>query len=241
MAWRGRLLAELGLQEMLTTLNPLVSWNGPVLQIEAPEELDLYPGDAGLTLLPSLFWTGRPMLGEHPDGSAVIVYPALAPLPLVEEVTEDPLGELLRRTRAAVLELAVTERTTSELARELHVTTAAVSGHTKTLRAAGLIVTPRAGKAVLHSVTPLGDRLLANVGHLPAHPERRPANQRLTTQEMRVPGTSSTSRDQAIFVDQATDASRSSCAVLVRIFALTRIASNAVVQSGPRSPIMNLI
>jgi hypothetical protein len=32
-----------------------------------------------------------------------------------------------------------------------------------------------------------------------------------------VRGTSSTSRDQAVFVDQATDASRSSCAVLVGI------------------------
>ena len=169
-AWRGRLLAELGLQEMLATLHPLVSWNGTVLQIEAPQELDVYPGGAGLMLLPSLFWTGRPMVGDHPDGSAVIVYPALTPLPLVGEAAEDPLGELLGRTRAAVLELAVTERTTSELARELHVTPAAVSGHTKTLRAAGLIVSARAGKAVLHSATPLGDRLLASAGHLPAHP-----------------------------------------------------------------------
>jgi predicted MarR family transcription regulator len=35
-----------------------------------------------------------------------------------------------------------------------------VSAHTKTLRAAGLIVATRAGKAVPHSITPLGDRLL---------------------------------------------------------------------------------
>ena len=46
-AWRGRLLAELGLRKTLTTLHPLVSWNGTVLQIEALEELDLYPGGAG--------------------------------------------------------------------------------------------------------------------------------------------------------------------------------------------------
>jgi DNA-binding transcriptional ArsR family regulator len=174
-AWRGRLLAELGLQATLATLHPLVSWNGTVLQIEAPGELDLYPGGAGLMLLPSLFWTGRPMIGEQPDGSAVIVYPAVTPLPLVGEVTDDPLGELLGRTRAALLELAVTERTTSELARELRVAAATVSGHTKTLRAAGLIVTARAGKAVLHSATPLGDKLLASTGRLPAHPGRHTA------------------------------------------------------------------
>ncbi len=174
-AWRSRLLAELGLHDTLAALHPLVSWNGTMLQIDAPAELDLYPGGAGLMLLPSLFWTGRPLLGEHPDGSAVLVYPAITPLPLVGEVTEDPLGELLGHTRAAVLGLAVTERTTSELARELHVTAAAVSGHTKTLRAAGLIVTTRAGKAVRHSVTPLGDKLLASGGRPPAHPDRRSA------------------------------------------------------------------
>jgi len=32
--------------------------------------------------------------------------------------------------------------------------------HTKALRAAGLIVSARAGKAVRHSATPLGSRLL---------------------------------------------------------------------------------
>jgi DNA-binding MarR family transcriptional regulator len=56
--------------------------------------------------------------------------------------------------------LAFREHTTTELARELGTSAATVSGHTKTLRAAGLIVTTRVGKAVLHSVTPLGGRLL---------------------------------------------------------------------------------
>lgn len=51
---------------------------------------------------------------------------------------------------------------------ELGVSAATVSGHTKTLRRAGLIVTTRAGKAVLHSLTPLGGRLLE--GAAPAGP-----------------------------------------------------------------------
>jgi DNA-binding MarR family transcriptional regulator len=67
----------------------------------------------------------------------------------------------------AVLGLAVTQRTTTELARDLGVSAATVSGHTKALRAAGLIVTVRAGKAVLHSVTPLGARLLEAVSRPP--------------------------------------------------------------------------
>jgi DNA-binding transcriptional ArsR family regulator len=164
LAWRSRLIAEFGVQAALSTLHPRISWSGTVLQIDAAPEFDAYPRGAGLTLLPSVLWTGRPMITDHPDGSTVIVYPALTPLPLIDAVAADPLAELLGQTRACVLRLAFRERTTSELARELGTSAATVSGHTKTLRAAGLIVTTRAGKAVLHSVTPLGDRLLQSAG-----------------------------------------------------------------------------
>ncbi len=164
LAWRSRLIAELGVQAALSTLHPRISWSGTVMQIESAAELDWYPGGAGLTLLPSVLWTGRPMIAGHPDGSTAVVYPALTPLPLIDAVTANPLAELLGHTRADVLRLAFRERTTTELARELGTSAATVSGHTKTLRAAGLIVTARAGKAVLHSVTPLGDRLLESAG-----------------------------------------------------------------------------
>ena len=170
LAWRSRLIAELGVQAALTTLHPTVSWQGTVMQIEAPAELDVYPEGAGLTLLPSALWTGRAMVTRHPDGSAVVVYPATTPLPLIDENAGDPLAELLGRTRAAVLGLALTQHTTTELARELGVSAAAVSGHTKALRAAGLIVSARAGKAVLHSATPLGSRLVDSSRGRPRRP-----------------------------------------------------------------------
>lgn len=175
LAWRSRLIAELGVQAALSTLHPRISWDGTIMQIEAAKERDWYPGGAGLTLLPSVLWTGRPMIAGHPDGSTVIVYPALTPLPLIDGATSDPLAELLGRTRADVLRLAFRERTTTELARELGTSAATVSGHTKTLRAAGLIVTARVGKAVQHSVTPLGGRLLESAGACrPASAARRP-------------------------------------------------------------------
>jgi DNA-binding transcriptional ArsR family regulator len=107
------------------------------------------------------------MITKHADRSVVVVYPALTPLPLIDAATGDPLAELLGHTRAAVLKLAFTEHTTTELARELQVSAATVSGHTKALRAAGLIVTARAGKTVLHSLTPLGGRLLDSAGGQP--------------------------------------------------------------------------
>ena len=137
-------------------MHPLISWNGTVMQIEAARELDVYPRGAGLTLLPTVFWTGRPMITEAADRSVVVLYPAIASLPLIDESASDPLADLLGHTRAAVLTLSSAERTTGEIARELRVSPATVSGHTKALRAAGLIVTTRAGKAVLHSLTPSG-------------------------------------------------------------------------------------
>lgn len=164
LAWRSRLIAELGVQAALSTLHPSVGWSGTVMQIEAPRELDVHPAGAGLTLLPSPLWTGRAMVAQQPDRSVAIVYPATTPLPLIDKAPEDSLAGLLGRTRAAVLSTVLTQRTTGELARELGVSAATVSGHTKALRAAGLIVTTRAGKAVLHSVTPLGGRLLDNAG-----------------------------------------------------------------------------
>jgi DNA-binding transcriptional ArsR family regulator len=174
LAWRGRLIAELGVQTALSALHPAMTWTGTVLQIDASDDFDMAPCGAGVTLLPSMFWTGRPLLTDAADGSAVIVYGALSPLPLIDEAPGDPLAELLGHTRAAVLTCVRRELTTSELASTLGISAASVSGHTKTLRSAGLIVTIRAGKSVLHSLTPLGDRLLQNTNR-PAGPGQDPA------------------------------------------------------------------
>ncbi len=171
-AYRGRLMAEQGVQAMLETLYRDSHWQGTTLHFDVDSELTVRPNGRGVTLLPSAFWTSRPLIGGHPDGSAIVIYPALTALPLVDESdVEDPLAGLLGRTRAAVLSMTVDRRTTSELARELGISAASVSEHTRTLRGAGLLVTERAGKAVLHSLTPLGDRLLAGAGSL-AEPVR---------------------------------------------------------------------
>ncbi|HZR48971.1 MAG TPA: helix-turn-helix domain-containing protein [Streptosporangiaceae bacterium] len=160
LAWRGQMIAESGVQATLSALHPSISWHGAILQINTPGHWELRPGGNGLTLMPSVYWTGHPTFTWHPDGSLAIIYAALTPLPLISQTHGDPLASLLGHTRAALLHLTVTEQTTTSLARELHVSPATVSAHTKTLRAAGLITTVRAGKAVLHSITPLGNRLL---------------------------------------------------------------------------------
>lgn len=160
LAWRRMHLAERGVGAALAGVYPGSRWTGTTLEVDVPEDSEHSPAGRGLTLLPSAFWTGRPMIGSHSDGSMLLLYPALTPLPLVDPSPGDALAALLGRTRAAILELLVEHRTTSELALRLGISAPSASAHTKTLRGAGLVVTRRTGKAVRHVVTPLGMRLL---------------------------------------------------------------------------------
>ena len=160
LAWRRMLLAEQGVGAALAGVYPGSRWSGTTLEVDVPEDSEHAPAGRGVTLLPSAFWTGRPMIGTYTDGSMLLLYPALPPLPLVDTEPGDALAALLGRTRAAILELLVEPRTTGALAAELGISAASASAHAKTLRGAGLIVTRRAGKAVSHVVTPLGVRLL---------------------------------------------------------------------------------
>lgn len=67
---------------------------------------------------------------------------------------------MLGRTRLNALLALTAEHTTSELARHLRVSNATASAHATALRGAGLITTARAGRAVLHRRTALGDLLV---------------------------------------------------------------------------------
>jgi len=57
------LIAERGVEAALSSLHPAITWNGTVLQIATTKERDFHPRGAGLMLLPSVLWTGRPHVG----------------------------------------------------------------------------------------------------------------------------------------------------------------------------------
>ncbi len=160
-ALRSRIWAQHGLGIALAGLHPGSTWAGATLQIPVPSALSIDLAGRGLTLLPSTVWCGRPLVGEHPDGSVLLVYAAATPLPLAAgSVDGDSLAALLGATRAEVLAHTAVPSTTGELARAIGVSSATASVHAKVLRGAGLITTLRDGKAVLHSLTPLGEELL---------------------------------------------------------------------------------
>lgn len=176
-AWRTRRVAGAGLGSVLDTLHPALRRSGSTVRIATRRDLTIRLHGAGITLLPSAFWTGRPLITSHPDGSLLLVYPSLSPLPLTDgHRGPEPLAALLGRTRAAVLGLAATPRSTGQLATELGISAASASEHTRTLRGVGLLASHRAGKSVIHSVTPLGAGLLSESrlpDHLPGGPPRR--------------------------------------------------------------------
>lgn len=163
-AWRTQILAQRGIRAMLVDLTGGICWSGPVLEIDSPEDREIQLAGRGLTLLPSLFWTGRPLVGVYPHGPAVLVYPAVTPLPLLEEPsTTDPIATLLGRTRAAILALLTRERTTTDLARDLGISKSSASEHARALRHARLIVSQREGQAVWHTCTSLGLELVTGI------------------------------------------------------------------------------
>jgi DNA-binding transcriptional ArsR family regulator len=67
---------------------------------------------------------------------------------------------LIGPTRAAILDTIQTGRSTTELARRVGVSAGSVSQHTAVMRDAGLILTTRVGKAVIHTLTPTGIAVL---------------------------------------------------------------------------------
>jgi DNA-binding transcriptional ArsR family regulator len=160
LAWRRTVIADQGVGAALAGLYPGSRWAGTTLLVDVAEDSAHAPRGRGLTLMPSVFWTGRPMVGTHTDGSMLLVYPALTPVPLVDPDPPDALSALLGRTRAHVLASLTEPRTTGGLARALGISAASASAHARTLRAAGLVATRRTGKSVRHSTTPLGLRLL---------------------------------------------------------------------------------
>lgn len=160
LTWRRTLLAQDGLGATLAGVFPGSTWSGTTLEVGAPWDGERTLDGRGLTLMPSAFWRGSARTHVHPDGSMLLVYPALTPVPLVETEAGDALDALLGRTRAAVLGVLTEPRTTTELARTLKISLSSASEHATALRHARLVATRRAGKAVTHLATPLGLRLL---------------------------------------------------------------------------------
>ncbi|MCZ4123648.1 winged helix-turn-helix domain-containing protein [Streptomyces sp. H39-S7] len=167
----ARTFLEGGVETLLAALSPpLVRWRPPVLEIRYPRPVEVHLGGRGLILVPTVFsWREFSLLYDPHDDESVpqLTVPAVTDPAAAAALwhpggprTDNPLGALLGRTRAAALRLALDGCSTTELAARLGVSLPAVSQHTKALRDARLITTSRRGGSVLHMATALGRELL---------------------------------------------------------------------------------
>jgi DNA-binding transcriptional ArsR family regulator len=160
-ATRSRAFLDGGFEALVDSYRPLMQWRPPVLEVRFSADSDLYLNGRGLLLVPSYFcWNTADSLA-NPELPPVLVYPVQHDLALGGCARgNDSLAALLGATRAAILGTIDHGRSTGELARRVGVSAAAISQHTTVLRDANLIRTTRVGKAVVHTLTPLGSRIL---------------------------------------------------------------------------------
>ncbi|KUL41663.1 ArsR/SmtB family transcription factor [Actinoplanes awajinensis] len=163
--FRGREIAQHGLAAMLAGLAGRVRLTGDTVEIHPRSRLEYTrPAADGLTLVPSM-WTSSAATPIHPDEPPMIIYLARGlgtlwePQPLP---APGALAGLLGAHRAGLLVQLATPASSSELAARLGVTPSAVNQHLRALRAGGLLVSARHGRAVLYRRSDLADRL---IGH----------------------------------------------------------------------------
>jgi DNA-binding transcriptional ArsR family regulator len=160
---RARAFLEGGCEGLLRSFLPMMRWQPPILEIDdCPFDQWLHLDGRGLLLVPSFLCWRWPDVLYDPSLPPVLVYPIEHTLArsLHSQAPNTSLIALIGITRTSVLESIGNGSTTSELARQVGVNTPSISQHTTVLRQAGLIHTNRLGKAVLHTITPLGAALL---------------------------------------------------------------------------------
>jgi len=161
-------LSNRGVDHVLSTLHPRLTWRNPDLYLDVREtefppviELD----GRGAVLVPSLSWSmtfGTKLNNADP---LVIIYPAHPNVGVAGAVASlvsgRPLEKLMGRSRAAVLLTLVKTPglSTGQLAAACDLSIASASEHATVLRSAGLVATTRSGSAVYHRSTYLGVRL----------------------------------------------------------------------------------
>jgi DNA-binding transcriptional ArsR family regulator len=153
-----------GIGAALASVFPNAQWNGLTLEDASRPDREVQLEGYGVTLAPSTFWTGYPLVGRGVPGQPLlIVYPARIPLPLIDapDAESRKLAPLLGKTRAAVLEVIVLSPaiTTSAIAQRLGISPGRAHEHAAVLREAGLITSHRHRNTVLHMPTTLGTSL----------------------------------------------------------------------------------
>jgi DNA-binding transcriptional ArsR family regulator len=161
-AKRARALLDGGFEGLINSFHPMMRWRSPVLEVAVPYDDTMHLDGRGLLMIPSYLSWGDPDKLKDPALPPVLVYPVEHDLRLSARSRDcgTSLANLIGPTRAAILETIQSGSSTTELARRVGVSAGSVSQHTAVMRDAGLILTARVGKAVIHTLTPTGVAVL---------------------------------------------------------------------------------
>jgi hypothetical protein len=168
---RGRTVARSGMTAMFADLSPRIRLVGDTVQVDMNTDTHFSRSTAGegLTLVPTLF-TQNASAPISPDEPPLVMYGARGVGTLWETEGSgspgalDGLVGLIGGVRSRLLVLLESPASSTELARRLDVTPAAVNQHLRAMRAAGLLTSARHGRSVLYLRSQLGDDLLAAAG-----------------------------------------------------------------------------
>jgi DNA-binding transcriptional ArsR family regulator len=163
-AFRLEQLAGDGTGSLLSSLHPRVSFDqANEIHVEKYYDTTASADRRGLLLIPSVFaWPDVIVRTAHPH-PPILTYSPRGHARLWRDV--DPvdhsqaLGDLLGKTRAALLLHLDLPMTTTQLARHLAISPPTANSHLKVLQSAGIVASRRHGRSVFYKRTPKGDAL----------------------------------------------------------------------------------
>ncbi|WP_205740330.1 DUF5937 family protein [Haloactinopolyspora alba] len=163
LSYRMDQLASGGVQQLFATLHPSLTFNEDTLEI-----VKYYDGYAelrrrGLLLIPCVFaWPDVIVRTADPQPAVTYAPRGVGLLWEAEPSThKSPLGDVLGRSRAAILAQLDLPMSTTQLAAQFDRSAPTINTHLKSLQAVGIVSARRDGQTVLYSRTELGDSLLA--------------------------------------------------------------------------------
>lgn len=161
-AHRRHTLHVRGPRMLFSSIDRRLRWDGSTLHLPSESGQTPTHPTAGLTLIPSVFLDHRPMTSLDSPAPRLLFYPARNLAVLWSSITPPPrrLARLLGSTRAQLLSLLTTPRTTSTLADLTQLAPASVSFHLGILRDSELARSQRVGRNVVYEATPLGRHLV---------------------------------------------------------------------------------
>jgi DNA-binding transcriptional ArsR family regulator len=163
LAYRLEQLSTKGLDHLLRSLHPIVSFDGEAIRVEKywDETADL--GGRGLLLVPCAFaWPDVIVQTEEPHTPTLSYSPRGMALLWTESSPRDrtALADVLGRTRALLLAGLDLPMSTTQLSDQLELSSPTVNAHLKALTNAGILSSRRDGRTVLYARSALGDALL---------------------------------------------------------------------------------